>query len=724
MPRNDNITGDRMMGTLQSRALIQPSTLDQQTREFDVVFLTEQLVTRFGWVEDYDELLVCEPSAIRMDRANRGLPVLDCHRSDSVFHQVGRTVKVWLNDQRQLCARVRLSQRKEMAGLLQDIADGIVKDISGGYEVYKYEREERGKDERPIYRAVDWMPTELSFAPVQADINSEIRTGLPQHPVTIIHSTSNHNSMSKRTTQAGKTTQYTVEGEPVKAGDIIIADGIKGVALSDGQEGDIITLSLISDDNDDTAGDDADRADDTSEDDANRTEDVDDPDAASRNADTEAANEAAAQVLGRTIPTGPSTVTDNDERLQSILQSTRAAGLSDTFAITLHQNKKLSVEQCRQAIIEHMARNSKNVHATHGIEVGLDGDTKKRMAITNALLNRIAPKQFKLDSGAREYRNMTMTEIGKVMLAERGIKTSQMSKSEIAAAFFKRSHSTSDFPELFSGIIDRMLQAQYEYAPEYWDKIARQTTVADFRAKGLYRAGVANGMKEIKEGGELQYTKLEMSAETIQVATFGEGIRYTRQAFINDDLGVFETIPQAFVRHWSTLRGNIVWKLLTDNVKMSDGKTLFHSDHKNLVSGALSETSLAAAKTALMTQRDINGEIIRAQPRFLIVAPENELMAKKLVTQTTPTKIEDVNIFAGAFDIIVEPRLSSAPDEWYLASDPYAVDALYYAYLNGSEGLRVESSEEFRTDSMDYAVRGDFGAAAIDWRGIVKSTGK
>lgn len=72
----------------------------------------------------------------------------------------------------------------------------------------------------------------------------------------------------------------------------------------------------------------------------------------------------------------------------------------------------------------------------------------------------------------------------------------------------------------------------------------------------------------------------------------------------------------------------------------------------------------------------------------------------------------------------MEPRLSSAPDEWYLAADPNAVDSLYYAYLNGSEGLRVESTEEFRTDSMDYAVRGDFGAAAIDWRGIVKSSGK
>ena len=87
------------------------------------------------------------------------------------------------------------------------------------------------------------------------------------------------------------------------------------------------------------------------------------------------------------------------------------------------------------------------------------------------------------------------------------------------------------------------------------------------------------------------------------------------------------------------------------------------------------------------------------------------------------SKFEDVNVFAGAFDVIVEPRLTD-PKAWYLMADPYAVDSLYYAYLEGNEGLRVDSTEEFKTDSMDYAVRGDFGAAAIDYRGIVKAAGK
>lgn len=711
------------MGVVYTRALIQPATIDAETREVDVVFITETLVPRFGWTEDYDELLVCEAAAIRMDRANRGLPVLDCHRTDSVFNQIGRSIKVWINDQKQLCARVRFSQRPEVAGLFQDIVDGIVKDISGGYEIYKYEREERPNGERPIYRAVDWMPTEISLAPVQADINSEIRTGLPQHTVEIVNiRNSNNPIMKKRTTETGKTMQYTVEGDPVKAGDIITVDGTKGVALSDGEVGDEITLTLIENETTETNPEAVAAAEDAAAAAETAAAAADDAAAAAEDAAAAAGNaaDAAAAIAGE--PTE-----ETRQRVAAIRTMTRAAALSDTYALALAETK-LTMPQCSQAIMRRMAKRSQaqQVHGSHGVNVGLDAGTKKRMAVENALLHRIYPSKFSLDSGAREFRGMTMVEIGRELLTERGVSTRGMDKAEVAKAFFSRAHSTSDMPLLFEGVIHKMLRASYEFAPEYWDKIARQTSVDDFRARGLYSAAVVNGMKKIPEGGEIKYTTLKESKETIRVETFGEGISYTRQAFINDDLSVFSLIPSAFVRHWNTLRGNLVWGLITDNVKMSDGKALFHADHGNLITGAgsaLDETSLAKAKTAMSKQKDAAGQLIRILPRYLVVAPENEMRAKKLITQTTPAKTEDVNVFANAFDVIVEPRLTD-PNAWYLMADPYIVDALYYAYLEGNEALRVDSSEEFKTDTMDYAVRGDFGAAAIDYRGIVKANGK
>ena len=709
------------MGVPYGRALVQPTTIDQEAREVDVVCATEKMVTRFSWDEDYDEMLVCEASAVRMDRANQGLPLLDCHNSYSVHSQVGRTVKVWINESRQLCARVRFSSRPEVAGLFQDVVDGIVKGISVGYEIYKFEREERPNGARPIYRATDWMPIEISLAPVPADIDSGIRTGQRQHPVEIINKriTNTTTNMKKtRATETGKTMEYVVEGDPVKQGDIVTVDGVKGVALSDGEVGDTITLTLIEEEVTPTDSDEAK----TNEDVVAAAEDA----AAAAEDAAAAAKDAAAAVTEATG--GTEQTEENRKRTQAIQQMARAAGLSADYALAL-VGTALTVEQCSTAIMRRLAKRSQEngVNGNHSVRAtGLDAGTKKRMAVENALLHRIYPSKFSLDAGAREFRGMTMVEIGRELLSERGINTRGLDRSEVAKMVFNRAHSTSDFPLLFEGVINKMLRAQYEFAPEFWDKIARQTSVDDFRARGLYSAGVANGMKKIPEGGEIKYTTLKESKEQIRVETFGEVISYTRQAFINDDLGVFSIIPSAFVRHWDMLRGNLVWGLLTDNVKMSDGKGIFDATHGNLLTGAssaLSEESLAAAKTAMMKQKDIAGQIIRMVPRYLIVSPENEMMAKKLVTATTPVKFEDVNVFAGAFDVIVEPRLTD-PKAWYLMADPYAVDSLYYAYLEGNEGLRVDSTEEFKTDSMDYAVRGDFGAAAIDYRGIVKATGK
>ena len=76
----------------------------------------------------------------------------------------------------ELIGKVTLGARADEA-LISDIENGIVDGISVGYNVYKFEREPMAKDQEiPTYRAIDWEPFEVSFAPVQADFNSNIRS--------------------------------------------------------------------------------------------------------------------------------------------------------------------------------------------------------------------------------------------------------------------------------------------------------------------------------------------------------------------------------------------------------------------------------------------------------------------------------------------------------------------------------------------------------------------
>ena len=658
---------------LYGRALLKPASLNMDNREVDVVFATETPVFRFGWEEDYNEVLVCEPSAVRTDRIDRGLPVMDCHNTGSVFNQIGRTTKVWFSENRELCATIKFSQRAEVAALLNDIAEGIVKDISVGYVVYSFEIIRDQENKLPTHRAIDWMPTEISFAPVQADIKSEIR-----------NINSNNNPMEKTKREMVATIKYTVETDIINKGEIVEVDGVKYIALDDGESGEVIDIALLSSNEPDT------------------TEDEDDA-----------------------TETAETTEDESNRRLDAILAATRAAGFPDSYGIDLFKSNK-TIDACREEIISKLAERTHHVSGGHRVDVGLTAVEKKRDAMASALLHRIAPNRFKLDSTSREYRGMQVYELAKELMYAGGENTKGLSKSDIADRVFSRSHSTGDFPGLFSGVINRLLLEPYQSAPEYWDKIARRTSASDFREQAMYRLSKGQGMRETAEGAEIKYSSLVETDAALAVKSFADGIIYTRQAFVNDDLSAFELIPTAFASNWNTLRGDIVWGIITAHKNMSDGKALFSVEHNNLITGsdsALNEASLGKAKAAMTKQKDPAGRVIRVVPRFLVVPPELEVMARKLVTATTPASSEDVNVFANQFDVIVEPRLEDST-AWYLIADPMATDSLRYAYLEGNEGLRVHQSMDFDTDSMKYAVRGEFGAAAVDFRGLVKSNGK
>lgn len=625
------------------RALIQPTTLDREKRTIDVVFATETPVARFGWDEDYDEVLQCAPGAVRMERINRGLPIVDTHKTYSVLSQFGRSEKVWFDEtKREIWATIKFSQRPEVETLFKDIEDGIVADISVGYRVYKFEREPQAEGERPIYRAVDWMPTEISLCSVAADINSGMRS-----------------------TQEGTNEVIIINKERVN-----MENGKENTPQNEGKATQMPDIEQI------------------------RRE---------------------ATAAERT-------------RLNLILTSVRAAGLLDAFGIELYNSEK-TVEDCRQEIIVKAAgQQTPPPNSAHAAGVGVEAIDKKRAAVEGVILNRVAPTTFKLDDAARSFRGMTLVEIARDLLTERGINTRGMDKMEIAKVVFgARAHTTSDFPLLFENVIDKMLRADYNFAPEYWNLIARQTSVNDFREKALYQVESDNGMKEIAEGGEITFTTLKEGKQSIRVKSYAEGIQFTRQAFVNDDLGAFAIIPQRFVKDWDEKRGDLVWSLITDNVKMGDSKNLYSTDHNNLITGAtsaLSENGLTAAMVKAKKQTGINGKRrIRVEPKFLIVPAELEVQALKLVTAITASTTKDVNVFTNKFNVIVEPRLTNA-DEWYLMADPMAVDGLLYAYLDGNEALRVNTEDDFNTDSIKYAVRGEFGAAAIDHRGTVKAAGK
>ena len=167
---------ESVVKSLNANAKFTPSTLNVEARTIDVTFASENPVRTFSWEDGMvNEILSMAPGAMRMERINGGAPVLDNHNRYNGTSGVLGVVENARLENGVAVATLRFSKREDVEEVFQDIVDGILRGVSVGYRVHKYEiTKEEGV--MPVYRAVDWEPFEISMAPVQADILSQVRS--------------------------------------------------------------------------------------------------------------------------------------------------------------------------------------------------------------------------------------------------------------------------------------------------------------------------------------------------------------------------------------------------------------------------------------------------------------------------------------------------------------------------------------------------------------------
>lgn len=156
-----------------------PATLNEENRTVDLVFTTSKPVRMVGFTdkgfEEFNETLSMDASHVDLDRMKRGAPLLDSHdRFGGISKQLGVVEKVWLEGE-ELHGRVRFSKRDEVEPIFQDVKDGILKNASIGYRVYRYEDVSEDDDKIRTLRATRWEPHEISLVTVPADSTAQIK---------------------------------------------------------------------------------------------------------------------------------------------------------------------------------------------------------------------------------------------------------------------------------------------------------------------------------------------------------------------------------------------------------------------------------------------------------------------------------------------------------------------------------------------------------------------
>lgn len=167
----------RRVPDLFTRADVVANSYNADDNTIEVCFATQTPVRSWDWDnwQPFNEVLVVTPEAMRMQRFEQGAPFLKDHRNstDSVL---GTTVSVRI-EQSKAFARIRLSKNQMHDGIITDIKDGIIRNVSVGYKVYRYEKDPKSENETiPTYRAIDWEPHEVSAVGVPADANAQVRS--------------------------------------------------------------------------------------------------------------------------------------------------------------------------------------------------------------------------------------------------------------------------------------------------------------------------------------------------------------------------------------------------------------------------------------------------------------------------------------------------------------------------------------------------------------------
>jgi Caudovirus prohead protease. len=154
--------------------------VNDAARTVDLTFTTGADVVRFDWETGlrFIERLSMDPKHIRLDRLNAGAPLLDSHSAYSIASQIGvvepGSVTLTSKEGR---ATVRFSKRADVEPFYQDVRDGIIRNVSVGYRVHRFEETApTSKSAMPVRLATDWEPYEISMVPMGADAGARVRS--------------------------------------------------------------------------------------------------------------------------------------------------------------------------------------------------------------------------------------------------------------------------------------------------------------------------------------------------------------------------------------------------------------------------------------------------------------------------------------------------------------------------------------------------------------------
>ncbi|MFH0995790.1 MAG: hypothetical protein V1844_09880 [Pseudomonadota bacterium] len=440
-----------------------------------------------------------------------------------------------------------------------------------------------------------------------------------------------------------------------------------------------------------------------------------------------AAATAATPPATDTARAGADVIRIERDRITEINAMCQRFGATDLAEKLIQDGASLDV--ARQKVMNKLELNPPQTPGFSPATVILDGVDKFRSAAADGLVIRSGIMVATPAAGAMDIAGWTLVEI-----ARHSLRLANLPYGGNKMEMVGRALTSNDFPLLLANVANKSLFTGWEGAQETWREWCDVGSVSDFKVNSLPRGSETSDLDEMPPGKPYKYAEKTEAQETYQIATFGKMLAITRHAIINDDLGALTDIPKSQGEAAARKIGDLPYSVLTANSNMGDGNALFSAAHANYVahgSGAIpGVATIAHGILAMGTQKDLLGKrrlnirpVYFLGPKALEGSSEVFFRTDKFSdsnTVATDSSLAStrVNPYSGTvFTRVYESRLDDDDAAaWYLAASKGRTVKVFF--LNGVQTPFMETQQGWNVDGVEYKVRIDAGAKAIDWKGL------
>jgi hypothetical protein len=226
--------------------------------------------------------------------------------------------------------------------------------------------------------------------------------------------------------------------------------------------------------------------------------------------------------------------------------------------------------------------------------------------------------------------------------------------------------------------------------------------------------------------------------KTFTHTAFAKSIDIPKHFFDDNMHGSYEKMVRDFAQKGITTRDQnafALFRLGFTTATTADGVALFSASHtttqgetvSNLVTGALSESTLNDAIVDLVEQKDEAGVVMGNMPSVLLVPPALFKTACQIVKSElrSGTANNDVNVYSSMYNIYVAttPRIGAAAGgsdtAWFLLAKNHGLQRFV------RQGIVTDLVDYKYQRNNTYIYKGEFRevVGAMNYAGVVGSTG-